>query len=235
MRVAIIPARGGSKRIHRKNIKEFCGKPMIAWAIQLADTSELFDKVVVSTDDDEIAEVARFYGALVPFTRPAALSDDHATTLPVVAHAIRCLNTAEPLVAEACCIYPCSPLTSASDLREGLKLLRSSGAQFSFPVVEYPHPVGRAMVRHDGGALEFLHPNNEVVRTQDLPKYYHDAGQFYWGASASWLNEISMHSQGAGLVVPAWRAVDIDEIEDWERAELLFESIRRMGGIDEKN
>lgn len=223
MYVAIIPARGGSKRIPRKNIKDFHGKPMIAWSIETARRSGLFDKIVVSTDDTEIATIAKSYGAEVPFVRPSALADDHTPTVPVIAHGISALADIGVSPDAVCCIYPCAPFLRADDLVAGLALLQESGSNFAYPVAEFPHPVQRALLRAHDGKMQFLSPEYELTRTQDLPTTFHDVGQFYWGRTEAWATQRRMHSEGAGLVLPYWRVVDIDTLDDWQRAEFLFE------------
>lgn len=222
MNIAIIPARGGSKRIPRKNIKLFYGKPMIAWSIEAAINSKLFEKIVVSTDDSEIAEIARRYGAVVPFVRPSGLADDITPTVPVVAHALSELAELGIFATFVCCIYPCAPFVRTSDLIDSLDLLRVSEANFVYPIAEYLHPVQRALVRGQNGVMQFLHPKYEMTRTQDIQKAFHDAGQFYWGRSESWILQKKMHSEGIGFEIPSWRVVDIDTADDWIRAELLF-------------
>ena len=223
MSIAIIPARGGSKRIPRKNIKSFHGKPMIAWAIEAAKRSGLFNQIIVTTDDYEIAAIAKAWGAEVPFMRPVDLADDYTPTVPVIAQAISALAKKGVFSDLVCCIYPCAPFLRADDLIAGLELLQESGANFAYPVAEYAHPVQRALLRANDGAMQFLSPEHEITRTQDLPKTFHDVGQFYWGRVEAWLAERRMHSEGAGLVIPHWRAVDIDVDDDWERGELLFQ------------
>lgn len=222
MNIAVIPARGGSKRIPRKNVKDFGGRPMIAWAIAVARESQLFDRIVVSTDDPEIAEIARKYGAETPFERPAELANDTAGTVPVIAHAIHELEHSGTPVDYAACIYPCTPFLRPADLAEAFELLNGSGEDFVYPVVEYPHPTFRAMRRTLTGKMEFVFPECEMMRTQDLEKTYHDAGQFYWGKASAWLEEKRMHTAGIGMVVPSWRFVDVDTDDDWRRAELFF-------------
>ncbi len=221
MDIAVIPARGGSKRIPRKNIKEFAGRPMLAHAIQVARDSGLFGRIVVSTDDVEIGAVARDWGAETPFSRPASLADDHTPTVPVIAHSIVECEALGWNVERVCCIYPCVPFLQVSDLIVALELLATSGCNYSFPVAEFPSAVQRALKRCDGGQMAPLYPENELVRTQDFESAYFDAGQFYWGSRNSWLENDRIHSSGAGLVIPAVRVVDIDTMEDWGRAELL--------------
>ena len=181
MIVAIIPARGGSKRIPRKNIKEFCGKPMISWAIEEAKNSKLFDHIIVSTDDSEIKKISESYGAIVPFIRPADISDDHTPTVPVISHAVKEVDALFKNVDYACCIYPCSPLLKASDLVKSFNLLQSSKEDYVYPVVEYPHSIFRSMRQTKNGKMQFIYPEFELTRTQDLEETFHDAGQFYWG------------------------------------------------------
>ena len=224
MRVAIIPARGGSKRIPKKNIKEFNGKPVIAWAILAAQESELFDYIIVSTDDDEIKLVAENYGAIVPFIRPSDIADDYTPTAPVIAHAVKKIDKLYRYVDYACCIYPCSPLLLASDLVEAFNMLKSTEANFVYPIVEYPHPIFRSMRKSRSGKMEFLYPEYELTRTQDLESVFHDAGQFYWGKAEAWREVKKMHTDGIGIEIPSYRVVDIDTEDDWKRAEILSQS-----------
>jgi pseudaminic acid cytidylyltransferase len=225
MKLAVIPARGGSKRIPRKNVKAFCGVPMIARTIEMALQSTLFDLVVVSTEDDEIAAIARQAGALTPFTRPSELSDDLTPTVPVIAHAVRACNELGWAVQQTCCIYPCVPLLCLGDLALALEMLLTNEADFVYPVTSFAHPVQRAMRRLDTGQMQFLQPQYEMTRTQDLEKTFHDAGQFYWGQADAWLAHKKMHTAGLGLPIPNWRVVDIDNEDDWRRAELIYRAI----------
>jgi pseudaminic acid cytidylyltransferase len=229
MRMAVIPARGGSKRIPRKNVRLFAGVPMIGHAITAVRDSGLFDRIVVSTDDDEIAGVARAFGADVPFRRPAELADDHAATAPVVAHAIRSCATLGWAADPVCCVYPCVPLLRPGDLSDALALLEGSDADFCFPVVAFPSAVQRALRRAPDGRMSPLDPAHEFTRTQDLEPAYHDAGQFYWGRTAAWLEGRRVHGGGIGHPIPAWRVVDIDGPEDWARAELLHRALKDAG------
>lgn len=225
MNIAVIPARGGSKRIPRKNIKEFRGKPMIAWAVSIAQESSLFDQIVVSTDDEEIADVARKWGAITPFMRPPKLADDHTPTVPVIAHAIGACADMGWVADYVCCIYPCVPFMQVGDLVAAFELARLRDADFVYPVTEYAHPIQRAMRQLPSGKMELFNPACEMVRTQDLEKSYHDAGQFYWGKSSAWLKQKKMHSDGLGIPIPNWRVVDIDSADDWNRAELVYQAI----------
>ncbi len=224
MNIAVIPARGGSKRIPRKNIKVFCGKPMIYWAINSAKESGLFEHVVVSTDDEEIAGVARSFGAVTPFTRPNELADDQTPTVPVIAHAIKSAIDLGWEVEYACCIYPCVPFLQVGDLVSALDFAVERNAEFVYPVTEYPHPVQRAMLRLPNGKMQFFNPKYELTRTQDLEVAYHDAGQFYWGKASSWLEHKKMHTEGLGMPIPNWRVVDIDSPDDWSRAERIYKA-----------
>lgn len=225
MNIAIIPARGGSKRIPRKNIKDFCGKPMIAWAIGTALESNLFDRILVSTEDVEIAELAKNYGAQIPFLRPHDLADDLTPTVPVIAHAVKVCRDLGWMVDYVCCIYPCVPFLQKNDLSMALNIAQSQDADFVYPVTEYVHPIQRAMRRLPSGTMQFLSPEYELTRTQDLEKTYHDAGQFYWGKSSAWLAHKRMHTEGLGIPIPNWRVVDIDSADDWQRAEHIFKAI----------
>lgn len=229
MKIAIIPARGGSKRVPRKNIKLFAGKPMIAYAIDAAKASGLFEHIVVSTDDEEIAAVARQYGALTPFMRPPELADDYAATVPVVAHAIaQCLALGWQFEL-ACCIYPGVPLLRAQDLRSALTLLEEGGSDYVFPIAPFPSAIQRALRRAGDGCMQPFQPEFVKTRTQDLEPAYYDAGQFYWGRVPAWLAGTALHSAGKGLIIPESRACDIDTPDDWARAEMLFKLMQEQG------
>lgn len=193
---------------------------MIAWAIGGAQESGLFEHVVVSTDDDEIAATAKEWGAEVPFVRPRNLADDVTPTVPVVAHAVQTCMDVGWNVEYACCIYPCVPSLDVKDLVEAFEIMKSRNADFVYPVTEYAHPIQRAMRRLPDGTMQFMQPEFGMTRTQDLEKTFHDAGQFYWGKASAWLEGKSMHT-GVGMPVPGWRVVDIDSEDDWKRAELL--------------
>jgi pseudaminic acid cytidylyltransferase len=222
MNLCVIPARGGSKRIPRKNIRVFAGKPMIAYAIEAAQKSGLFSRIVVSTDDEEVAKISREIGAEVPFLRPNELSDDHTPTVPVIAHAIRALEANGGNMSYVCCIYPCVPFIEEEDLKKALLLLEQGNSEYSFPVAEYPSPIQRALKLGLGDQASPFYPEFELSRTQDLQKAYHDAGQFYWGRKKAWLNNLRIHSSAVGLEIPRFRAVDIDTVDDWKKAEALI-------------
>jgi pseudaminic acid cytidylyltransferase len=224
MRVAIIPARGGSKRIPRKNIKPFFGQAMIGYSIKAALGSSLFDKVIVSTDDPEIAEVAISFGADVPFVRPLTLSDDHTGTGPVVVHAIDWLLQHAHTPKAVCCIYATAPFLKPERLREGWEKLQ--GKRFSFSVTEYAFPIQRALRQTNTGSVEMFWPENLTKRSQDLEPAFHDAGQFYWGWSEAWLKgEITFSDISAPVILPRTEVVDIDTQEDWDVAENLFAAL----------
>ena len=226
MRLAVIPARGGSKRIPRKNIKLFCGKPMIAWSIEAALLSGCFSQVAVSTDDAEIAEIARQYGAQVPFMRPAELSDDHTGTTAVIAHAIDWFAAQGQAPAQVCCLYATAPFVSADDLRQGLVVLTETGSDYAFSVTSYAFPIQRAIRITPVGRVEMFNAEHFNTRSQDLEEAYHDAGQFYWGRASAWLaNKVIFGPHAAAVQLPRYRVQDIDTVEDWQRAEYLFHVI----------
>ena len=224
-KIAIIPARGGSKRIPRKNVKLFAGQPMISYAIRIAIECDLFDHVVVSTDDDDMADIARKFGAEVPFTRPTELSDDETATVPVIAHAINSCTEQGWAFDSVCCIYPCVPFLQVRDLVNSFQLFTSSDAQFCFPIVEFSSSIQRALTMNTHGIVAPFFPENELSRTQDLTVAYHDAGQFYWGSSAAWKTNINVHSNANGYVIPSWQTIDIDTPDDWTRAEIYAASL----------
>ena len=224
--IAIIPARGGSKRIPRKNVRPFCGRPMITRSIEAARAAGVFDAVVVSTDDEEIAAVAEACGATAPFRRPTDLANDHAPTLPVIAHAIRWWEEHRSPVELACCIYATAPFLQARYLLEGLDLLQvHPDAEFVFSVTSYAFPIFRALRRTPDGRMEMFWPENELKRSQDLPEAWHDAGQFYWGRKTAFLNRLGVFSARAlPVILPRHLVQDIDTPEDWQRAERMFEA-----------
>lgn len=225
MRLAVIPARGGSKRIPRKNIRPFCGKPMIAWSIDAARQSGCFDRIIVSTDDEAIAAVARDFCADVPFLRPPELSDDHTGTIPVIAHAIQWQQHHGESPTEVCCIYATAPFVRAEDLQRGLDLLKHADCDYAFSVTSYAFPIQRALRIKENGRMEMFQPDHFNTRSQDLEESYHDAGQFYWGNTRAWLAGTPIFSQAAPVILPRCRVQDIDTPEDWARAEWLFKAM----------
>jgi pseudaminic acid cytidylyltransferase len=233
MNIAIIPARGGSKRIPRKNLKPFCGQPIIAYSIQAARASGVFDRVIVSTEDDEIAALARDCGAETPFVRPAALANDHATTVPVIKHAVDWLQSQGCQVENACCIYATAPFVQAGALRAAYDTLVSRRVGgYVFSATSFPFPIQRAFKVNADGCVEMFHPENYNTRSQDLEEAFQDAGQFYWGSAATYLSEkIFFSTDSVAHVLPRHLVQDIDTPEDWTRAELMFRALRQSGDI----
>jgi pseudaminic acid cytidylyltransferase len=225
MNVCIIPARGGSKRIPKKNIREFCGKPMIAYSIEAAKNSGLFDHVVVSTDSEEIAEVSLASGAEIPFIRPAELSDDYANTDAVFIHALRFFQSQGVELKFACCIYATAPFVQSRYLQEGCRLLEEANANNAFSVTTFPFPILRSQMINEDGLLEMRWPEYRMTRSQDLPEFYHDAGQFYWTRVAHYFNNPDLYDNAAPVVLPRHLVQDIDTEEDWKRAELMFKAL----------
>lgn len=228
--VAIIPARGGSKRIPRKNVKPFFGQPIIAYSIEAARQSRSIDRVIVSTDDPEIAEVASSYGAEVPFERPQSLSEDTTATLPVIRHALEWLMAQGQPVDYACCLYATAPFVTPELLDDGFaKIQAEAEVPFVFTAAAFAYPIFRALKRNADGAVEMFWPEHTQTRSQDLPSAYHDAGQFYWGARASYFNHEALISAGNKIVeLPAYRVQDLDTEDDWLRAECLYQVIQQM-------
>jgi N-acylneuraminate cytidylyltransferase len=227
VKVAIIPARGGSKRIPRKNIRPFAGKPLIAYSIDVARESGLFDRVIVSTEDTEVAEVARTCGAEVPFLRPRELADDHTGTNAVVQHALGWLAGQGSPAEYACCIYATAPFLTPGDLRVAHDLLIESGKSYVFSVTTFPFPIQRAIRRLPSGEVEAMYPEHVMTRSQDLEEAYHDAGQFYWGRAQAFLDNVVVFSRASlGHVLPRHRVQDIDTPEDWIRAEYMYRAWR---------
>jgi N-acylneuraminate cytidylyltransferase len=227
--VAIIPARGGSKRIARKNLKLFDGVPMIVRSIRTTLESGLFERVVVSTDDEEIAQVALAHGADVPFLRPTDLADDFTGTAAVIVHALQQL----PGFDYACCVYATAPLLQAQYLRQGFDLLEQhADKSFAFSVSSFGFPIQRALTLDGQGALTALYPEYRNTRSQDLPEAFQDAGQFYWGRSEAWLRgEVLFSPASLPVIVPRHLVQDIDTPEDWTRAEYLYAALKAGGEL----
>ena len=226
MRVAVIPARGGSKRIPDKNIKMFNGKPIIGWSIEAAKTTNLFDRIVVSTDSEKIARIAVEFGAEVPFLRPAELSNDYVPITPVVVHAIEWLIEHGIKPAEVCCISATAPFIRADDIAYGLSALSKTSCDFVLSVTAYGFPIQRA-VRITQNRIKMFNSEYFLTRSQDLEPAYHDAAQFYWGGMAAWLAGRPLFSDhSAPIILPRYRVQDIDTLEDWKQAELMFRAIR---------
>lgn len=225
MNIAIIPARGGSKRILRKNIRHFCGKPIIAYSIETALKSGCFDRVIVSTDCEEIALIAESYGAHVPFIRPAELSDDLASTRGVVNHAINWVTDNLINPEYVCCLYATAPFITVETLQQSYKQLQETGKKFCFTITSFPFPIQRALYIDDNGNVQMFYPQHRQSRSQDLTEAYHDAGQFYWGRSEAFLSGKTMYSEhSTAYILPRYQVQDIDTEEDWIFAEYLFKS-----------
>lgn len=225
--LAIIPARGGSKRIPRKNVRPFVGKPIIAYSIEVALNSGLFDSVVISTDDEVVAEVAREYGAEVPFLRPPELADDHTPIMPVIRHGVETLIASGLPVDRVCCIFATSPFLVVSDLERGLEALGDAPAAFS--VTSFAYPIYRALSVNQAGRVKMIRPEFRETRSQDLPEVCHDAGQFYW-ATRNFLRSTKgfMDGDAVGVALPRHRVQDIDLPEDWLRAEAMYRVLVEM-------
>ena len=229
MRLAVIPARGGSKRIPRKNIKPFCGKAIIAYSIEAAIESGLFDHVIVSTDDDEIAGVARQHGAEIPFIRPAELADDFTGTNAIVKHAIEWYAEHDITVDIACCIYATAPLLQSDYIEQGYRQLLDAKTDFAFSITSYAFPIQRALRLNENNTVEAINPDAIASRSQDLEECWHDAGQFYWGTANAFVDELAiMSSRASGVILPRYRVQDIDTIEDWKQAELMYLALQKQ-------
>ena len=225
--IAVIPARGGSKRIKNKNIKNFCGKPIIAYSIQAAKKSKLFSRIIVSTDSNRIAKIAKKYGAEVPFTRPKKLSDDYIGTVEVMAHAVNLIKKSDTNILGACCIYPTAPFIQANDLLAAWKIFKSGKWKSVFTATSYSYPVFRSFQKNINGGLKMLYPNLFNKRSQDLNKVMHDAGQFCWAKPKDWINKkLGFNNRSTVIELPSWRVQDIDTLADWKRAELKYKILR---------
>jgi pseudaminic acid cytidylyltransferase len=229
MKIAVIPARGGSKRIPRKNIRSFAGKPAIAHTIQIAKKCDLFDAVIVSTDDLEIAEVSRQWGAEVPFVRPAELANDFAGTTEVIAHATQWAISEGWHLDAVCCIYATALFLQGGDLQEGWERLNSGNWLYAFSATDFAYPIFRAFKQTANKGVEMFFPEYFTTRSQDLPIALHDAGQFYWGHPQAWLEQKPIFDRWSiPVMIPRWRVQDIDTEEDWLQAELMFSALQQI-------
>jgi len=227
MNIAIIPARGGSKRIPKKNIKFFLGKPIIAYSIENAIDSNLFDRVIVSTDDDEIAKVAIKYGAEVPFIRPKKLSGDFLGTHEVVGHAVKLLEDNNELVDYVCCLYATAPLIKIKDLTKGFELIKTGKWESVIAATNFSYPIFRSFEKLPNGGLRMFFPEHYTSRSQDLVEAYHDAGQFYWASARVWKDKSRGFSENSTIVkLPNYLVQDIDTMEDWAKAENIYENYK---------
>lgn len=223
--IAIIPARGGSKRIKNKNIKLFNKKPMIYWSIQAAIKSNLFDRIIVSTDSRKIASYAKKFGAEVPFMRSKILADDITSPYEVVKDSILKIKGQLSKSTHICCIYACAPNMAIKDLKYGYKESLKRKSYYVLPIVEYPHPIQRSFKLNKNKKIIVEDKKAILQRTQDLCTFYHDAGQFYWGNLNTWLKKELNLSNGYGFPIPYWRSIDVDTLDDWERAEIMSKVI----------
>jgi len=231
MNLAVIPARGGSKRIPGKNIKPFAGKPMIAHSIEAAKRTALFDRIIVSTDSQEIADIAIKYGAEVPFMRPAEIADDFTPTQNVLEHALKFASESAHY-DYMCCIYATAPLVSTEYIKKGYELIKEKNANTVFSVTSFPHPIFRAYKINEDGSVQMFWPEHGLTRSNDLPEAFHDAGQFYWINAENFLKTGKMISKNAlPLILPRYMVVDIDTKEDWEVAEFMYETCKSKGLI----
>ncbi|MEA1989466.1 MAG: pseudaminic acid cytidylyltransferase [Pseudomonadota bacterium] len=232
MKLCVIPARGGSKRIPRKNVKSFNGKPMIAYSIQAAIHSGCFDKVIVSTDDLEIAEIAKQYGAEVPFMRPEELSNDYAGTLPVIKHAIEWFDNVGDSPTQVCCLYATAPFVTVGNLQKAYQQLQDTQAEYCFTVTSFPFPIQRAIKLSAQNRVEMFYPEYFSTRSQDLEEAFHDAGQFYWGTAEAFKMEKAIFSGVASPYLLQRHLVqDIDTPEDFQRAELMYQVLQKTGEL----
>lgn len=223
MTTAVIPARGGSKRIERKNIRVFGGKPMIAWSIEAAARSRHIQRIIVSTDDAEIAEVARAYGAETPFIRPAELADDFATTGAVMKHAVDWMSDQGETDEPVCCIYATAPFLQETDIDDAVQAFGIAEVDYVFSATSFAFPIQRAFWLDDQNHVQMFYPEHLTTRSQDLVHAYHDAGQFYWGSRAAWRENRPIFCQRSiAFLLPRYRVQDMDTPEDWERAEWMF-------------
>ena len=226
MNIAIIPARGGSKRIPYKNIKEFCGKPMIAWSIESCIKANCFDRIIVSTDDQNIAEIAIEHGAEIPFIRPDSLSDDNTGTVPVIKHSIDELEGAGVFPTNVCCVYATAPFVYFQNISKGLNQLKESSSAYAFTVTSFPFPIQRAIMINQKNRIEMFWSENFNKRSQDLEESWHDAGQYYWGTIDAWKGNLPLFTtHSVPIILPRYLVQDIDTLEDWTRAEYMFKAI----------
>jgi pseudaminic acid cytidylyltransferase len=227
MNICVIPARGGSKRIQKKNIQNFNGKPIISYSIRAALESKCFDQVIVSTDDSEITEVAKKYGAEVPFIRPSKLSNDYADTVSVIKHAIEWIEKNGKSIEKVCCLYATAPFIKAQVITKALQQLQDSNADYCFSVTNFASPVQRSIRINKKTRVEMVYPEQFGSRSQDLEKIYHDAGQFYWGKSQAFKSGTSLFSEVATpYILPRYLVQDIDTKDDWVRAEVMYRALQ---------
>ena len=227
MNICVIPARAGSRRIPRKNIKEFNGKPIIAYSIEAALKSNCFSQVIVSTDDDEISEVAKKFGAHVPFVRPDELSNDYVGTIPVIKHTIEWMEDNNNYIENVCCLYATAPFIQSKIISKAYKQLKDSSADYCFSVTKFTFPIQRAIKIIQGDKVNMFYPEYFNERSQDLEESYHDAAQFYWGKVQAFKDELPIFSESSTpFILPRYLVQDIDTQEDWIRAEVMYQVLQ---------
>ncbi|AXE61684.1 pseudaminic acid cytidylyltransferase [Candidatus Thioglobus sp. NP1] len=232
MNICVIPARAGSRRIPRKNIKEFNGKPIIAYSIEAALKSNCFSQVIVSTDDDEITEVAKKYGAHVPFVRPDELSNDYVGTIPVIKHTIEWMEDNNNYIENVCCLYATAPFIQSKIISKAYQQLKNSSADYCFSVTSFAFPIQRAIRIVQDNKVDMFYPEHFNSRSQDLEEAFHDAGQFYWGKAQAFKAELPLFSEVATpYVLPRYLVQDIDTMEDWKRAEAMYRVLQETEAL----
>ena len=232
MNICVIPARAGSRRIPRKNIKAFNGKPIIAYSIEAALKSNCFSQVIVSTDDDEISEVAKKYGAHVPFVRPDELSNDYVGTIPVIKHTIEWMEDNNNYIENVCCLYATAPFIQSKIISKAYQQLKNSSADYCFSVTSFAFPIQRAIRIVQDNKVDMFYPEHFNTRSQDLEEAYHDAGQFYWGKAQAFKAELPLFSEVATpYVLPRYLVQDIDTMEDWIRAEAMYRVLQETEAL----
>ena len=232
MNICVIPARAGSRRIPRKNIKEFNGKPIIAYSIEAALKSNCFSQVIVSTDDDEISEVAKKYGAHVPFVRPDELSNDYVGTIPVIKHTIEWMEDNNNYIENVCCLYATAPFIQSKIISKAYQQLKNSSADYCFSVTSFAFPIQRAIRIVQDNKVDMFYPEHFNTRSQDLEEAFHDAGQFYWGKAQAFKDELPLFSEAASpYVLPRYSVQDIDTMEDWITAEAMHKVLQETEAL----
>tara|TARA_B110000444_G_scaffold260495_1_gene307698 strand:- start:107 stop:808 length:702 start_codon:yes stop_codon:yes gene_type:complete len=232
MNICVIPARAGSRRIPRKNIKEFNGKPIIAYSIEAALKSNCFSQVIVSTDDDEISDVAKKYGAYVPFVRPDELSNDYVGTIPVIKHTIEWMEDNNNYIENVCCLYATAPFIQSKIISKAYQQLKNSSADYCFSVTSFAFPIQRAIRIVQDNKVDMFYPEHFNTRSQDLEEACHDAGQFYWGKAQAFKAELPLFSEVATpYVLPRYLVQDIDTMEDWIRAEVMYRVLQETEAL----
>lgn len=226
MKIAILPARLNSKRIKRKNIKNINGRPIIYWTIKKLIKSKLFDHIIVSTDSNKISDIAIKSGASVPFLRSKKLSDDFTTTIDVIKNSIHKLNKISIVPDYICCVYPCSIFLDIADIKKTLNLCIKNKNRFVYPIIKHSHPINRALLTNKKNITRFLNKSTKPnSRTQDFPNTYYDSGQFYWGGKDTWIKRKFLHEKSIGYEIENYKTVDIDNKNDWIKAEFLFKKL----------